>query len=514
MKNYLFSFIALLVMSMAQAQNLGINATGTAPDASAILDVSSTTKGMLIPRMTTLQRTDIASPATGLLVYDTDTQSFWFRNNTVWANLIGSSSGWSLQGNNAGVDDFIGTTNNQSLLFKANNQQAGKIDLLLNNAFWGNGAGLANTTGWSNTANGTSSLSENSTGNENTANGFSSLQNNTTGNDNTASGAYSLKENTTGIENTANGAWALQYNTIGFSNTAIGSGALTINTSGFYNTAIGGGALNRNTTGAKNTANGVNALNKNTTGNVNTANGQDALFYNTTGSYNTANGETALHYNTEGSYNTANGSNALLNNTLGTNNTAIGFESGNANITGNNNTFLGNQANVSADGFTNSTAIGGNAIVDASNKIRIGNAAVTVIEGSVAWSTPSDRRLKENVTVNNRLGLNFITQLQPVNYNYISDKSKVSHDGFIAQDIEKIIKKLDLPFSGLKKTDTGMYSIAYSDFVMPLVNAVKEQQNQIESLKKENEILKELAARVAALEETKPANSRHTSTEK
>ncbi len=497
MKKYFLSLIALLVMGVAQAQNIGINAEGAAPDASAMLDVSATTKGMLIPRMTSVQRTGIASPATGLLVYDTDTQSFWFRNNTVWANLIDSSSGWSLQGNNAGVNDFIGTTNNQSLLFKANNQQAGKIDLLLDNSFWGNGAGLANTTGY-----------------ENTANGFNSLQSNTTGNDNTASGAYSLKENTTGIENTANGAWALQYNTIGFSNTAIGSGALTINTSGFYNTAIGGGALNRNTTGAKNTANGVNALNKNTTGDVNTANGQDALFHNTTGSYNTANGETALHYNTTGNYNTANGSNALLNNTLGTNNTAIGFESGNANITGNNNTFLGNQANVSADGINNATAIGANTIVDASNKIRIGDASVTVIEGSVAWSTPSDRRLKENITINNSLGLNFITQLKPVKYNYIADKSKVLHDGFIAQDIEKIIKKLDLPFSGLKKTATGMYSLAYSDFVMPLVNAVKEQQSQIESLKKENEILKELAARVAALEETKSANSRHASTEK
>ncbi len=70
------------------AQSVGINATGTSPDPSAMLDVESTTQGMLVPRMTSLQRSAISSPATGLLVYDTDTQSFWFHAASGWTELV------------------------------------------------------------------------------------------------------------------------------------------------------------------------------------------------------------------------------------------------------------------------------------------------------------------------------------------------------------------------------------------------------------------------------------------
>jgi len=55
-----------------------VNADGSAPDPSAQLDVKSTGKGMLVPRMTTAQRTAITSPATSLLVFDTTTGGFGF----------------------------------------------------------------------------------------------------------------------------------------------------------------------------------------------------------------------------------------------------------------------------------------------------------------------------------------------------------------------------------------------------------------------------------------------------
>ena len=64
--------VLLCVCSKGFSQNVGINTTGNRPDTSAMLDVASTTKGMLAPRMTTAQRTAIYSPANGLLVYDTD----------------------------------------------------------------------------------------------------------------------------------------------------------------------------------------------------------------------------------------------------------------------------------------------------------------------------------------------------------------------------------------------------------------------------------------------------------
>ena len=67
---------------------------GTAtPDASALLDLSSATKGLLAPRMTQAQRSVIATPAEGLLVYQTDgTPGFFYFNGATWAGPLGASS--------------------------------------------------------------------------------------------------------------------------------------------------------------------------------------------------------------------------------------------------------------------------------------------------------------------------------------------------------------------------------------------------------------------------------------
>lgn len=60
--------------------------------ASSVLDIRSTTKGLLTPRMTTAQRTAISSPATGLIVYDTDTLTVWQYNGSNWVE-VGSGGG-------------------------------------------------------------------------------------------------------------------------------------------------------------------------------------------------------------------------------------------------------------------------------------------------------------------------------------------------------------------------------------------------------------------------------------
>jgi trimeric autotransporter adhesin len=64
--------------------------------------------------------------------------------------------------------------------------------------------------------------------------------------------------------------------------------------------------------------------------------------------------------------------------------------------TGNDNTAIGAGADVSAGNLTNTTAIGQGAFVNASNKIRLGNTLVTVIEGQVAFTAVSDKTKKEN----------------------------------------------------------------------------------------------------------------------
>jgi hypothetical protein len=63
------------------SQNVGINISGTEPDISAMLDISSTTKGLLAPRMSEAQKNAIVSPASGLLIFQTDgTQTGFYYN--------------------------------------------------------------------------------------------------------------------------------------------------------------------------------------------------------------------------------------------------------------------------------------------------------------------------------------------------------------------------------------------------------------------------------------------------
>jgi len=80
----------------ANAQSVAVNTTGTPADASAMLDISSISKGFLPPRMTTVQRTGISSPANGLMVFDTDTKTYWYFATT-WKEVgIGGSGNFSL----------------------------------------------------------------------------------------------------------------------------------------------------------------------------------------------------------------------------------------------------------------------------------------------------------------------------------------------------------------------------------------------------------------------------------
>jgi len=88
MKN-LFFFVILLLSATANAQ-VGI---GTAtPAASAQLDVSSTTKGLLPPRMTSTQRDAIASPAMGLVIFNTTTNGLEFKSSTGWVLLSAATT--------------------------------------------------------------------------------------------------------------------------------------------------------------------------------------------------------------------------------------------------------------------------------------------------------------------------------------------------------------------------------------------------------------------------------------
>jgi hypothetical protein len=325
-------------MYAASGQNVAINTDGSVADATALLDVKSSTKGMLVPRMTTTQRTGIATPATGLLVFDIDTNAFWYYNGTSWTKLEVAGNNWSITGNSSTTagTNFIGTTDEVPLTIKVNNQLAGYV---------------VSTTTPATTYN-------------------------------TSWGYLGLSQNTTGRRNVAVGSQALTANTTGQNNTAIGTQSLMINTTTSYNTAIGYQTLTKNI------------------GSGNTAVGDQALYNNNLGSYNVAVGFSALAFITDASSNTGLGYNTLSSLTTGFYNTAIGYD-----------------ANVSTGTLTNATALGSGVTVNASNKVRIGNSGVTVIEGQVPFTTPSDGRYKYNVKEDVK-GLDFILQLRPVTYQF------------------------------------------------------------------------------------------------
>jgi hypothetical protein len=174
----------------------------------------------------------------------------------------------------------------------------------------------------------------------------------------------------------------------------------------------------------------------NTTGDNNTASGRVALFSNTSGNQNTASGSGALALNATGNANTASGAGALSFNTTGDANTACGAQALQSNTTGSGNTASGANADVAAGDLTNATAIGAGAVVNASNTIRLGNTAVTVIEGQVALTSVSDKTKKENFQpVDGEAVLGKIRGLALSSWNFIGhDPQAFRHYGPMAQD--------------------------------------------------------------------------------
>ena len=105
-------FIGLVFSFSVYSQNVAINTTGAAPNATAMLDVSATGMGLLIPRMTLVNRP--GAPVTSLLIYQTDnTPGFYYWDGGAWVQLFSGSQSndWTLSGNAAAAANFIGTTN-------------------------------------------------------------------------------------------------------------------------------------------------------------------------------------------------------------------------------------------------------------------------------------------------------------------------------------------------------------------------------------------------------------------
>jgi hypothetical protein len=463
---------------------IAVTTDGSAPDASAMLEVKSTNKGMLVPRMTESQRNAISSPATGLLIYQTNgDDGFYYYDDNGWVSLTGGTNANTLDA----IEDADGDTkiqveesSNEDIIrfdmggveyFKMN---AGRLEILHtgNSIFIGEGAGNSDD-----------------------------LQSN----QNVAIGHEALKDNTSGFSNVAIGHLALRNTNQAHNNVAVGQSALQNNTTGYGNTSVGDSALRNNTYGFWNVAIGAEALRENTSGHSNMATGSYALGVNEDGDWNVAFGRFALGANTSGNNNVAVGASALANTTQGSNNTAIGHlaRTSSANIS--NSTAIGGYAYVEGD---NSTAIGYKAKVEQSNSLVLGRTDSVInvgigtttpdflleVDGDAAkpgggdWSNSSDRRLKKDVKPFMD-GLKKVQEIDPVMYHYNALSgydTTIAYVGVIAQELREIAPYM-----------VGTYEMAGEEYLKVnasamtymLINAVKEQQDLIDKL---NNSLKEL----------------------
>jgi hypothetical protein len=452
-----------------------------------------------------------------------------YRNTALGRAALYNSNG--LQNSAIGFNALYSNTSGSG------NTAIGDVALQFNttgngNTALGQAALFANTTGYSNVAIGIDALSAN-TGNSNlVAIGDSALKNNTTGTINVAIGSKSLMNNLDGFENTATGYRSLLTNTNGAYNAAFGGQALQNNTVGYSNTAIGTLSMFSNTTGIENTAVGKNSLFSNSTGVWNTALGEFSLYYTVAGK-NTGVGVGTLVNNTSGTGNIGLGFQAdVLSNNL-TNATAIGS---NAAVGASNSLVLGSinginnaiaDVNVgigittptgrlhikhnsfpvptllleeSENDFTRMRFINTNAnsfwemnaLPQTSNttaRIEFWNSSSSTVttpfilygNGNATLSGTltqnSDLRLKKNIQpIHN--ALDAIRSLNGYTYNWKDNFRDASLQvGVIAQEVQKVFPSL------VKEDDKGVLSVNYSGLIPVLIEALKEQQKQIDELK-------------------------------
>lgn len=246
----LFFCLACLLVGKTFAQGVSVNTDGANPDNSAMLDIKSTTKGLLIPRMTQTQRDAITTPATGLMIYQTDgTAGFYYYNGSTWA-AIGVDTPNAIKDADADTKVEVEQTPNVN---RINFTLAGKEYFTMQK-----GTFETNNTGGSLYFGNSSGVSDTYDFNYNVGFGANTLQYCDSCYYNVAVGNRALQHllgdvsYTNAKQNTAIGADALIQATQGNDNTGIGYKVLGKTTTGINNVAVGSGAGGNNITGSRN----------------------------------------------------------------------------------------------------------------------------------------------------------------------------------------------------------------------------------------------------------------------
>jgi len=449
MRYYLLP-LGLFFFSVPLLAQDGVGINNDNPDPSAILDVASTTQGVLVSRMNSTQRDAILNPATGLLIYNTTTNTFWFYDSSSWVEIISGVSSDELvdadgdtkiEVEQTADDDLIRFTMKGTEYFQ---MSEGRLNVLNtgNSVFLGNLAGR----------------SDDFSDNNNVFVGANSGQNSTTGEENASVGYRSMQDNISGSNNVAVGEDALRRNTTGDLNVAIGSNSLGSSLTNDSNLAIGNNAVRSLTSGSNNVGIGTSVMQNKTSGSNNVAIGQQALVSNISGSDNVAVGRLAGGSST------------------GTGNIYLGNQAG-RNATGDNKLYIDNSSTATpliwGDFQADSVTINGDLSV---------TGDITYV-GTL--TDISDRRLKENFDTLTKV-MHLVERLQAYSYEMKNSESNKREFGLIAQEVQAV-------FPEMVKTidhENGYIGVNYLQLIAILIEGLKEQQAFIEEIELNQSISK------------------------
>ena len=225
---------SLTIYSFTFPQGIGIGTS--VPHSSSSLDITSTSKGILIPRMSTATIASIINPAKGLMVYDSVKNQLMVNMGTTaspdWQTVV-AKSGWSLSGNagTTAAGNFIGTTDYAPLVFKCGNNRVGFVGGSLGDNIFFGALAATNSAGLSNVGIGTYAMPGNVSGSYNTSiGGYSSIRT-SIANNNTVMGYNAGSEWDYGWNNTFIGAYSEGAGNGAYNCIAIGKDATATSTS-------------------------------------------------------------------------------------------------------------------------------------------------------------------------------------------------------------------------------------------------------------------------------------------
>ena len=465
---YLLFIILFSQLSMAQ---VAINTDDSNPDASAILDIKSTDKGMLIPRMTTDQRIAISSPAIGLLVFDNETNSFWFYDGNAWTTL-------------QNVNSIVDADNDTKIQVEESaNEDIIRFDL----------GGSERLRLRKNTY-GRTMLEFPKNGNGNLFIGKNNGQyTDLTGQNNTFVGSNTGLENTSGVGNSFFGAEAGHENTSGHENTFIGRAAGYLNSTGDKNVFIGKESGYEHFSGSNNIYIGYRAGYDEDGSNqliIEPSGSSSPLIYGEfdndllriNGTLEVVDGiveELAIVDGTQSmKIKTNAASNYIQIDVEGTGHSADDIYIGDISSSTNEVYMLGN------------VGIGTNT---PGYQLQVGNSGDGTTARANAWNTFSDRKLKRNF----QKIKNPIKKLNALNgyyYHWTADKKDQSRQlGVIAQEVETVLPEI------VKTDKAGIKSVDYSKLTAYLIEVNKAQQTEINQLKAQMNKIDELENMVLEL---------------